>query len=392
MFIKAINKKNKDGTKQYRQHRLVESYRTDKGPRQQTILNLGTLSLPKAQWKLLADKIEVELSGHQQLYEIDGHIKELAVHYARIIVKKQLLRPAVAEVEPPDVAYETIDVNSLADSKCRTVGAEYVGLATFNKLGLDRFFSQLRFSNKQVALAALAIVGKLVYPGSERRTRRWDKQLSAIDELLTSDFSNLSNNMLYRMSDVLLSHQDVIEQHLAQRERDLFSLQEKIILYDLTNTYFEGQANGNRKARHGRSKDKRNDRPLLTLGLVIDERGFPKLSKIFQGNISEPQTLKKILEQLHGEARLPSQASGNKRKHRTVVLDLWIVSELNLTLLKDEGYYYIVVARNKPVDPSTLSGDDMLTIKQDNHNKVQAQLIKADGEQILYCQSDLKHQ
>jgi transposase len=392
MFIKAINKKNKVGTKEYIQHRLVESYRTDKGPRQRTILNLGTLALPKQQWKLLADQIEVELTGQQQLYEIDGHIKELAVHYARIIVKKQLLRPPVAEVDQPDVVYETIDVNSLSDSKCRTVGAEYVGLATFNKLGLDRLFSQLGFSNQQVALAALAIVGKLVYPGSEQRTRRWARHLSAIDELLTTDFSNLSNNVLYRMSDLLLSHQELIEQHLAQRERDLFSLEEKIILYDLTNTYFEGQAKGNSKAKHGRSKDKRNDCPLLTLGLVIDELGFPKLSKIFQGNISEPQTLKTILEQLQGEERVSSQCSGNKRKNRTVVLDAGIASEVNLTLLKDEGYDYIVVARNKPVDPSALNSDDMLTIKQDNRNKVQAQLIKADGEQILYCKSFLKQQ
>lgn len=392
MFIKAINKKNKDGTKEYIQHRLVESYRTDKGPRQRTILNLGTLSLPKQQWKLLADQIEAELTGQQQLYEIDAHIKELAVHYARIIVKKQLLRPPVTEVDQPDVAYETIDLNSLSDSKCRTVGAEYVGLATFKKLGLDMLFSQLGFSKKQIELAALSIVGKLVYPGSEWRTRRWAKNLSAIDELLNTDFSSLSNNVLYRISDVLLSHQDLIEQHLAQRERDLFSLQEKIILYDLTNTYFEGQAKGNSKARHGRSKDKRNDCPLLTLGLVIDELGFPKLSKIFQGNISEPQTLKNILEQLQGKEMVRCHSSVNERKNRTVVIDAGIVSEDNLTFLKDEGYDYIVVARNKPVDPSALNSDDMLTIKKDNSNEVQAQLIKAAGEQILYCKSFLKQQ
>jgi len=392
MFIKEIKKKNKVGTKQYMQHRLVESYRTEKGPRQRTILNLGTLSLPNEQWKLLAAQIEAELTGQQQLYKIDGQIKELAVHYARIIVKKQLMRPRVAELEPPAVDYETIDVNSLSDSKCRTVGAEYVGLATFNKLGLDNLFSQLGFSKRQLELAALSIVGKLVYPGSERRTRRWAKHLSAIDELLNTDFSYLSNNVLYRMSDLLLSHQDVIEQHLAQQERDLFSLEEKIILYELTNTYFEGQAKGNSKARHARSKDKRNDCPLLTLGLVIDELGFPKLSKIFQGNISEPGTLKNILEQLQGEEMVSSQSSDNTRNNRTVVVDAGIASEDNLKFLKAEGYDYIVVARNKPVDPSELNSDDMVTIKQDNSNKVQAQLIKADGEQILYCKSFLKQQ
>lgn len=167
----------------------------------------------------------------------------------------------------------------------------------------------------------------------------------------------------------------MIEQHLAQREKDLFSLEEKIILYDITNTYFEDQANGNRKARHGRSKDKRNDCLLLTLGLVIDELGFPKISKIFQGNISEPQTLKNILEQLQGQEMVPSQSSANKRNNRTVVLDAGIASEDNLSFLKAEGYDYIVVARNKPVDPSELNSDDMLTIKKDNSNEVQAQLI-----------------
>lgn len=392
MFIKEIKKKNNDGTKQYIQHRLVESYRTEKGPRQRTILNLGTLSLPKEQWKLLADQIEVELTGQQQFYEIDGHIKELAAHYARIIVQKQLMRPPVAEVDQPDVDYETIDLNSLSDSKFRTVGAEYVGLSTFKKLGLDSLFCQFGFSKRQMALAALSIIGKLVRPGSERRTRRWARHLSAIDELLNTDFSYLSNNVLYRISDLLLSHQDMIEQHLAQRERDLFSLEEKIILYDLTNTYFEGQAKGNSKAQHGRSKDKRNDCPLLTLGLVIDELGFPKLSKIFQGNISESQTLKNILEQLQGEQMVSPQCSAQKRKNRTVVVDAGIVSEANLKFLKDEGCDYIVVARNKPVDPLELNCDDMLMIKKDNSNEVQAQLIKADGEHILYCKSFLKQQ
>lgn len=199
MFIKEIKKRSKVGTKQYIQHRLVESYRIEKGPRQRTILNLGTLSLPKQQWKLLADQIEAELTGQQQLYEIDADIKALAVHYARIIVNKQLMRPRVALSEQPDVAYETIDVNSLLDSKCRTVGAEYVGLASFNKLGLDMLFSQLGFSKSQIKLAALSIVGKLVYPGSEWRTRRWAKHLSAIDELLNTDFRYLSNNVFYRM-------------------------------------------------------------------------------------------------------------------------------------------------------------------------------------------------
>ena len=396
MFIKEINKKNKGYEKEFISYRLIESYRTDKGPRHRTILNLGKLDLPKEQRKLLADQIEAEMTGQQSLYPVDNHIKELAIHYAQLIVQKKLVKAETNEQEKEEPEYETINLNSLTDSKTRTLGAEYVGLSTFKKLGLDSLLFQLGFSEKQVALAALSIVGKLVHPGSEKRTRRWAQKLSALDELSNTDFTYLSNNALYRISDLLLTHKEKIEKHLARREKDLFALEEKIILYDLTNTYFEGSAKGNNKAKYSRSKDKRNDCPLLTLGLVIDEMGFPKLSKIFQGNISEPETLKNVLKELQGDELGQSRQhkkddKGQKaKKNITVVLDAGIAVEDNLTLLKAEGYDYIVVARNKPVDISEINSDDLLTIKKDKKNKVEAQLIKKDGESILYCKSLLK--
>ena len=395
MFIKEIKKKNQGYEIEFISHRLVESYRTDKGPRQRNILNLGKLDLPKDQWKLLADQIEAEITGQQSLYPVDDHIKKLAVHYAQLIIQKKLVKPETGEQEE-EPKYETINLNSLTDSKSRTLGAEYVGLFTFKKLGLDSLFFQLGFNEKQVAFAALSIVGKLVHPASEKRTRRWAQKLTALDELLNTDFTYLSNNALYRISDLLLTHKDSIEKHLARREKDLFSLEEKIILYDLTNTYFEGSAKGNKKAQYYRSKDKHNDCPLLTLGLIIDELGFPKLSKIFQGNASEPGTLKNILNELQGDKITHSRKHKkdekiqNTKKNITVVLDAGIAVEDNLTLLKAEGYDYIVVARNKPVDVTGIHNDDLVTIKKDNKNKVEAQLIKQNGENILYCKSLLK--
>jgi transposase len=398
MFIKEIKKKNKGYDKVFITHRLIESYRTEKGPRQRTILNLGKLDIPKEQWKMLADQIENEIAGQQSLYEVDKPIQKLAAHYAQLIIQKKLIKPAADTQEKVKPEYETINLNSLKDSKSRTFGAEYVGLATFKKLGLDVLLRQLGFSEDQVTLAALAVIGKLVHPGSEHRTRRWAQHLTAMDELLNTEFTNLSNNALYRITDLLFSHKDELEKHLARREKDLFSLEEKIILYDLTNTYFEGGAKKNSKAKRARSKEKRHDCPLLTLGLVIDEMGFPKFSKIFQGNVSEPSTLKEILKELEGEAvSSPKSTKHNDtgpktRKNITVVLDAGIATEDNLTLLKSEGYDYIVVARNQPIEPAEFNGDDWLTIKQDRQNKVEAQLIKQDGEHILYCKSFLKEQ
>ncbi len=411
MFIKEIKKKNPGYEKEFVSHRLVESYRTPKGPRQRTILNLGKLDLPKEQWKALANQIEAEITGQKSLYPVDDSIIKLAKHYAQLIIKKKLVQPkteAQEEKGTDKAEHETIDLNSITDSKSRTLGAEYVGLSTFKKLGLDALLLQLGVSQKQVALAALSVVGKLVRPASEHRTRRWARNLSALDELLGTDFSQLSQNALYRISDLLFAHKDSIEEHLAKKEKDLFALEEKIILYDLTNTYFEGRATTNKKAKHGRSKEKRSDCPLLTIGLVIDEMGFPKRSQIFQGNVSEPETLKQVIKGLQGlpgtkESALSAQgeqkehgkqgdAESKTKKGITVVLDAGIASADNLTLLEAEGYDYVVVARNQPVALSEIDQDDLLTIKKDQNNKVEAQLIKQDGEHILYCKSSLKAQ
>jgi len=237
MFIREIKKKNPGYDKEFITHRLVESYRTEKGPRQRTILNLGTLDLPKEQWKLLADRIEAEISGQQSFYPVDEDVEKRAVHYAQLIIQKRLIKPEAEDRKKEEPQYETVNLNSLTNSKSRNLGAEHIGFAAFKMLGLDTLFSRLGFNDNQGALAALSIIGKLVHPGSEQQTRRWAQNVSALGELLNTDFTHLGNNALYRISDMLLTHKDRIEKHLADRERDLFSLKENIILYDLTNTY-----------------------------------------------------------------------------------------------------------------------------------------------------------
>jgi hypothetical protein len=392
MFIKEIKKRNKHYEKEFFSHRLVESYRSEKGPRHRTILNLGQLTIAKEQWKALADTIEAKLSGQQNLYPIEETIETLADHYAQLIIKNRLVQ-AVNESDSFDSEndqeprYETVDLNSIENSKCRTLGAEYVGTSVFQELGLHAYLKKLNFTDQQVHLAYLSVVGRLVHPASERNTAAWARQLSAMDELIGTDFSRLSHNALYRISDALFEHKDQLENYLAQKEKDLFHLEEKIILYDLTNTHFEGSAKTNSKAKRGRAKNKRTDCPLLTLGMVIDELGFPKASRILPGNVSEPGTLKEFLNAVRGE---PSEQNPKPGKGITVVMDAGIATDANIALLKGLGYDYIVVARNQPVKFSELHPDQLITVKQDKHNKVQVELIDQDGERILFCKSKLK--
>jgi transposase len=227
-------------------------------------------------------------------------------------------------------------------------------------------------------LATLLIVGRYVHPSSERELRRYAKEQSALDELLGANFSHIGNNALYRTSELLFEHKEQIERFLRMRSKEIFSLKETIILYDLTNTYFTGKASGYKR---GRSKQKHNDCPLVTLGLVLDEKGFVKGSRIFEGNISEPSTLLSMVEAIHEQTKKEMPPLFVTKP--TVVMDAGIASKENIALLKAKGFSYIVVSRSKP---EHITYDGFVEIKEG----VKAQSIRQGDEIFLHCVSDGK--
>lgn len=386
MFIKEILKRNKGYNQIYKYYRLVESYRIGNNVRHRTILNLGRLYLTKEEQKLLADRIESIITGQEWILAISDKIKELANHYAQVLIHKKL--GLIEEGKEIKCEYERVDINSIKSSEIRTVGAEYIGISTLRKLGLERLFKQLGFSDKEIKIAILSIVGSLVHTGSEKAIKEWSQNISGIDELLDTDFSHLSNNALYRIMDKILLVKEEIEKHLRKKEKFIFNLQEKIILYDLTNTYLEGSGNKNTKAKRGRSKDKRNDSPLVTLGLIIDELGFPKRSEIFRGNISEPETLKEMIEGLsENKDEKENTKDKNEKKYKTVVIDAGIATEDNVKMLRGEGYDYICVSRKRSYDFTDIGDDSFVTIKEKKDDKVEVKLKKGNNEQILFCRS-----
>ncbi len=187
----------------------------------------------------------------------------------------------------------------------------------------------------------------------------------------------MSLDSLYQVSDQLWKHKEAIEAHLYQQERDLFGFNETITLYDLTNTFFEGEAKANPQAQNGHSKEKRSDCPLVTLGLVLDGSGFPRKSQIFPGNVSEPQTLQTMLQGL-------SSQPGS-----TVILDAGIASEENIEYLIEHHYKYIVVSRKR----KRAFDDDKATVIKDLPGqtvKVQRVVVEETGEIELYCHSELR--
>ena len=228
---------------------------------------------------------------------------------------------------------QEVDIHSIEVVKPRSVGAEHVCLEALRELNLPVILDEAGFNAPQKATALGNIVGRMCKPCSERATSKWLANRSALGELLNFDFESMALMQLYRASDLLLKNKTLIEQSLFERVQSIFGFTPTITLYDLTNTYFEGNPGG--KAKRGRSKEKRNDCPLITLGLMLDASGFIRHSEVFDGNVSEGSTLAGMLEKL----KAPEGA--------LVIMDAGIASEKNITWLADKGYKYLVVSRQR---------------------------------------------
>lgn len=378
MYIRRTSIKSRKDGSQYYTYRLVESQRTEKGVRQHTLLNLGVdFPLPREQWPDLTKRIEDILGGQQSLLDINCDIEKLAQNYAsRIIASHQ------DTSDPDGIDYREVDLDSLEMSRPRSVGGEHVTLEALRFLGLDTKLGELGFNGPQTAAAIGTIIGRACEPGSELATHGWLQERSGLGELIDYDFNDLSLYGMYKVSDQLLKKKAVIEKHLYERERNLFGLQETITLYDLTNTYFEGQCKANGLAAHGHSKEKRTDCPLVTLGLVLDSSGFPRRSHVYEGNVSEPTTLSEMLHDLEKG----KTSTGQKP---TVVMDAGIATEDNVDWLKEHQYPYLVVSRKKHREFDEASS---VVVKKDDECTVRAQKVfdEETKETLLYCHSTMR--
>lgn len=274
--------------------------------------------------------------------------------------------------------FRTVDVDSIEHSELRTVGAEHVLVDALRMLELDTKLEALGLNNAEVAAAIGTIVGRAIAPGSELATHGWLQKTSALGDLIDHDFNMCSLSRMYRISDKLLAHRPVLEEHLFGRERSLFNLDCAITLYDLTNTFFEGTGQFNDVAKYGRSKEKRSDCPLVTLGVVLDSSGFPRRSKLFPGNASEPATLQEMVESLTESEPNP-----------LIVMDAGIASEENILWLKEKKCRYIVVSRKRHLEWNE-EGSEL--IKEDKGNEVRVFSKRNDesDEMELYCRSTLR--
>jgi transposase len=378
MYVKKVRKRNGKTNKLYEYIHLVENVRTEKGPRQRLILNLGNLQLYPTQYKAFAKRVEDILTGQRSFIELDTGLEKQAHVAAEKIFRKQA-REIGQEAETD---YQSVDVNTLESQTHRSIGPEYVCHGIWEELGLNDFFAKRGITRYVQPLMEALVVGRLVDPGSERYTKEWAERRSALYELAGSPLRP-SLTSYYRAGDRLYTLKDELEKHLSGVERDLFSLTERMYFFDLTNSYFEGEGARNPKAVWGRSKERRNDCKLVALGMIIDECGFAKYSQLFAGNQYEGETLEGMIEELG--CQLPDTV-----RDKTVVVDAGIATEENIGWLKEKKYHYVVVNRGNPPFEEEYEGMEVIREDEGKGIRLEVKRYEHEGEVYVLCRSEQK--
>ncbi len=377
MYIRKTHTGSAKNGADYFSYRLVQSRRLDGKVKQTTLLNLGRyFEINQKHWPSLCSRVEGIMSGQGSLFEHE--LLDIVEKEAQRIAAQLLTRNSSAtskSVNDGATDLQTVDVNSLELVRPRTVGVEHVALWSMEQVGFSQILTDSGLNGPQRAAVIGLIIGRMAKPSSELATYGWLQDRSALGELLDVDFEKMNLMQLYRASDLLIKRCSTLEEQLFNKVQNIFGLSCTVTLYDLTNSYFEGDLASNPKAKRGHSKEKRTDCPLLTLGLVLDSSGFVRCSQVFPGNVGEAGTLEQMLDTL----KAPAGA--------LVVMDRGIATKENITWLRNAGYRYLVVSRERR---RQFNSDEAVSITTANSDTVMAQkVVCEDGQEVrLFCYSE----
>ena len=358
MFLRP-NNRTKDG-KPHTYWSLVETIRTPDGPRQRTLCYLGELNgSAQARW---LKTIEV--------FNEQGESRQLKLF--------------PAEVEPPedDPNVARVLPNKVRMERSRQFGDCYVGFELWKRLELDQFYEEL-IDEKQAdvpwsRIAALLAINRLCEPTSELAVEERWYPATALDDLLGIAEGKVNDTRLYRCLDRLIPHKTQLERHLRQRYGELFAATFDVLLYDLTSSYVEGEAEQNPMMRRGYSRDHRGDCKQVVIALIVNEDGFPLSYETFDGNRADVTTLETVIrmvERKYGKAR------------RVWIFDRGIISEDNLKALRKRDGQYLVGtprAQLKQFEKQLLDGE-WEKIRPDV--EVQRVMTPSGDETYILCRS-----
>ena len=294
-----------------------------------------------------------------------------------------------AKEESRKKAERLVDVNTVKHTDARDVGAEWICLQTIRELEIDRFLERQGWNEIQINTALAYLITRTVYTPSELKSIRIMNENSAVCELVSGNQEwHPGYHDIYKVAPNLYGLKDKLETHLCRKTDDLFNLTNRIVLFDLTNFYFEGRKERSAKAQYGRSKEKRNDCKLLVMALCVNAEGFIRYSSILAGNTADPDSLPDMIDTLSQKTRTPS----DPERKVLVCLDAGIATEDNLRKIKENGYNYLCVSRTRLTDYEISEGCQSVKVLDTRKQEITLRQVKheADGDYYLEINSPAK--
>jgi len=341
--------RRKDG-KRYAYWALVESYRSARGPRQRVVSWLGAM-------------------------DERGRLAVRRCAQRDVAVQSELFSENAPE-------WVEVDLKRVRVERSRRFGGPWLGLELVQRLELDRFLEAVLPSGREeigwASMALVLVLGRLCEPSSELHLAEHFYPASALPDLLGVPVEKINDDRLYRALDALLPYKAALEKHLKEKLGSLFELDYELLLYDVTSTYFEGEAADNPLALRGYSRDHRPDCKQVNIALVVSRCGMPLGYQIFAGNRHDATTLQQMVSHIEGLYG---------RANRIWVLDRGMVSEQNVAFLREGGRRYILgTAKSslKKFERELLAGD-----WKQVHEGLEVRLVPAaqGSEVFILCRS-----
>ena len=308
MYLRHVIRK-KDG-KVHRYWCLVRSVRVGRRVIQQTVAHLGELD---EQGRIEARALAHRLIGAPE--------------------QAQLFRDGTEQLTVP------VRLKGIRIERSRRFGDVYLALALWRGTGLEHLCEQLLPTGKEriawAKMAAVLVIARFCEPSSELHIAEDWYRRAALADLLQLGNEEINKDRLYRGLDQLLVHKTALEAHLSKRCGELFAVQNEVLLYDVTSTYFEGQAEANPQAQRGYSRDHRPDCKQVCIALVVTFDGFPLGFEVFAGNTHDSRTLQTIVATMEARHGLLG---------RVWIADRGMASAANLAWLRETGRRYIIGA------------------------------------------------
>jgi len=318
MFLRRLQR-TKDG-KRHTYFALVESQRTQRGPRQRVVAQLGELTEDQERrWQRTA----VFHTRHEEGGELPLFID-------------------AREAPPsPDPDVVRIRLGKVGWTNARAFGDVWLGWQLWRMLKLDPVVARHLPAGRQdvppATMVAIEVISRLCIgqggETSEFGLAEHGYRRTALEDLLGVPDEQVTKDRLYRTLDALLAAKEPIERDLKEHLGELFALQFDLLLCDLTSSFFEGLMDENGQARRGHSRDHRADCKQIVLALIVTPDGFPVYHEVFAGNTNDAIAFPQVVETMEsrfGQAR------------RVWVLDRGIASQKNLDFLGERGQSFLV--------------------------------------------------